>query len=73
MTCVLLQHPALEFDDRVGEGAAVLPLAAVTHLVTAHVKLAQRVQGPHLTVAHIGRPHHVHQAPGRRGEGRKNN
>ncbi|KAG9338841.1 hypothetical protein JZ751_025280 [Albula glossodonta] len=52
-TSVLLQHPALELDDGVGEGAAVLPLAAIAHLVSAHVELAQGVQGPHLAVAHV--------------------
>lgn len=67
-TSVLLQHPALELDDRVGEGAAVLALAAVAHLVAAHIKLAQRVQWAHLAVAHVGRAHHVHQAPERERE-----
>lgn len=59
-TCVLLQYPALEFYDGVGEGAAVLALAAVTHLVATHVKLAEGVQRAHLTVVHVGRTHHMH-------------
>lgn len=62
-TRILLQHPAFELYDGVGEGAAVLALAAVANLVATHVKLAERVQRSHLTVAHVGRPHHVHQAP----------
>lgn len=31
--------------------------------MTTHVKLAEGVQGTHLTVAHVGGPHHMHQAP----------
>ena len=53
-TRVLLEHPALELDDGVGEGAAVLALAAVAHLVAAHVELAQRVQRAHLAVTNVG-------------------
>lgn len=62
-TSVLLQDPAFELYDRVSKGAAVLTLATVANFVTAHIELAERVQGTHLTVAHIGWPHHVHQAP----------
>lgn len=62
-TSVLLQDPAFELYDRVSEGAAVLPLAAVANLVAAHVELAEGVQRTHLAVAHISRPHHMHQAP----------
>lgn len=62
-TSILLQDPAFELYDGVSEGAAVLALAAVAHLVATHVELAERVQRTHLAVAHIGWPHHVHQAP----------
>lgn len=63
LTGVLLKHPTFEFDDRVCKGAAVLALAAVANLVATNVKLTQRVEGAHLAVAHVGRAHHVHQAP----------
>lgn len=53
-TSVLLQDPAFQFYDRVSEGAAVLSLTPVADLVATHIKLAERVQGTHLTVAHIG-------------------
>lgn len=53
-TGVLLQDPALQFYDGVSEGAAVLSLAPVSDLVATHIKLAERVQGTHLTVAHVG-------------------
>ncbi|KAF3853279.1 hypothetical protein F7725_013967 [Dissostichus mawsoni] len=55
--------PAFELDDGVSEGAAVLALAAVSNLVATNIELTERVQRTHLTVAHVGRPHHVHQAP----------
>lgn len=53
-TSVLLQDPAFELYDGVSKGAAVLTLAAVANLVATHVELAERVQGTHFTVAHIG-------------------
>jgi len=62
-TCILLQDPAFELDDGVSKGAAVLALAAVANLVATHVELAERVQRAHFAVAHVGRPHHVHQTP----------
>lgn len=58
VSCCSTQH--FEFYDGVGEGAAVLALAAVMHLVATHVKLAEGVQRAHLTVAHVGRTHHMH-------------
>lgn len=53
-TSILLQDPAFELYDGVSKGAAVLTLAAVAHLVATNIELAERVQGTHLTVAHIG-------------------
>lgn len=62
-TSILLQDPAFELNDGVGKRAAVLPLAAVADLVATHVELAEGMQGTHLAIADVGRPHHMHQAP----------
>lgn len=53
-TSILLQDPAFQLYDRVSKRAAVLTLAAVANLMATHVELAERMQGAHLTVAHIG-------------------
>lgn len=62
-TGVLLQNPAFKLYDRVSKGAAVLALAPIANLMATDVELAERVQGAHLTVTHVGRPHHMHKAP----------
>lgn len=64
-TGVLLQDPTLQLDDGVSEGAAVFPLAAISDLVAADIELAEGVERSDLTVADVGGPHHVHQAPGK--------
>lgn len=67
-TGVLLQDPTFQLNDGVSEGAAVFTLAAVPDLVAADVELAEGVEGSDLTVADVGGPHHVDQAPGDRRE-----
>lgn len=64
-TSLSLQDPDLQFDERVSEAAAVLPLTAQTELMTAHVKLTVRTQRSDLTVTHSAVLHHVNQTPDR--------
>lgn len=52
-TSILLQNPTFELYDRVSKGAAVLTLAAIPNFMAANVKLAEGVQGSHLTVTHV--------------------
>lgn len=64
-TRVSLQDPDLQFDERVSEAAAVLPLTAQTELMTTYVKLTVRTQRSDLTVTHSAVLHHMNQTPDR--------
>lgn len=68
LTWILLQQPDLELDETMSEVAAVLTQAAITHFMSAHVKLEVLLELADLGVFQGSGTHDVDQTPAARPE-----
>lgn len=64
----MLQQPDLELDETMSKVAAVLTQAAITHLMSAHIKLEVFLELADLRVLQGGGTHDMDQTPAARPE-----